>query len=194
MGRAVTTFPKRSEFRNAKSLLDDLGLPCQVLSPEPGFRLVAEPTVVVESQVKSALYQDGGETFVCSGWVDYAASLSNEFLATDTARNLSSVKPECGKTKLLPLPVWTTAGCLAAEFAEAAAVVETAGEGVVAAVFAGVANLEAAFGFGDGGGVDGLLKGLVSAVCGCMGNTNRQIAAADDLAGAEVAGEVFLGV
>jgi len=47
---------------------------------------------------------------------------------------------------------------IAAELAEAGAVVEVAGEAVVAGVLAGSADFKAAFGFGDGGGVGALLK------------------------------------
>ena len=81
--------------------------------------------------------------------------------------------------------------------------VKGAGEGVVAAVFAGFAYLEAALGFNNGRGVR--LGGRLSlTVAGGMGYVDSEVAAADDLAGADratagsaltrVAGEVFFCV
>lgn len=58
---------------------------------------------------------------------------------------------DCAKKGPLPLPSGTTAVRGAVEFAEAAAGVEAARKGVVAAVFTGFIYLEATLGFGDSG-------------------------------------------
>ena len=71
-------------------------------------------------------------------------------------------------------------GRAASELAEATDGVKAAFEAIVTAVFAGFADFEAAFGFGDacppklqrrrGGGVSSLSGELVSEACGCMGD------------------------
>lgn len=69
--KQVTTFPKRSEFEKARAQLDALGLPHEVVSPEPGYRGVGEPCLVIEPSVRMELAGGGEESFTASGWVDY---------------------------------------------------------------------------------------------------------------------------
>jgi len=69
----ITTFAQRSEFEKAKGQLDSLGLPHEVLSPEPGYRVVGEPCLVIEPSVRVDIAGGGATSFTTSGWVDYRA-------------------------------------------------------------------------------------------------------------------------
>ena len=69
--KLVTTFAQRSEFDKAKARLDARGLPHEVVSPEPRYRWVGEPSLVVESSVRMDLAADGVGSYTTSGWVDY---------------------------------------------------------------------------------------------------------------------------
>jgi ArsR family metal-binding transcriptional regulator len=71
MSQLIATFPGRSEFGKAKSSLDALSLPHEVVSPDPGFSLVGAPAVVMDSGVRMQLTGRGSDGFVASGWVDY---------------------------------------------------------------------------------------------------------------------------
>ena len=74
MGLQIGTFPQRQEFQRAKSALDALALPYQIVSPDPGFALVGTPSLVLDDSVRLALAQQAPAAFVCSGWVDYRPS------------------------------------------------------------------------------------------------------------------------
>lgn len=74
MPQQITTFPSREEFRKASATLQRLGLPHEVLSPEPGYRLVGVPAVVVAEDVPARLAALAPGGFVGSGWVDYRPS------------------------------------------------------------------------------------------------------------------------
>jgi len=69
--KQVTTFPQRSEFEKAKGQLDALGLPHEVVSPEPGYRWVGEPSLIVEPSVRMDLAGNATASFTTSGWVEY---------------------------------------------------------------------------------------------------------------------------
>lgn len=70
----VTTFPQAGEFDKAKSCLDARGLPYRVISLVSAYQHVGVPGLVVEEDVKTALCRDGGQRFVCSGWVEFRPS------------------------------------------------------------------------------------------------------------------------
>jgi len=70
----LTTFPHRAEFEKAKRALDGLRLSYGVISPEPAFRLVGVPALLMDAEVESLLLQRYAGDLVCSGWVDALAS------------------------------------------------------------------------------------------------------------------------
>lgn len=70
MAEFITTFAQRGEFEKARKALDDLRLPYEVVSPDPGYARVGAPAVVVAPEARAALAQRR-EAFVCAGWVDY---------------------------------------------------------------------------------------------------------------------------
>ena len=65
----LTTFPSRGESAKARARLDALSLPYDVVSPDPGFRRVGAPALVLERDAWAALA--ASRDVVCSGWVDY---------------------------------------------------------------------------------------------------------------------------
>lgn len=67
----VTTVAQRSEFERAKARLDALGLPYEIVSPDPGFARVGVPALVVETSGRAALTSGDPDGFLCAGWVDY---------------------------------------------------------------------------------------------------------------------------
>jgi ArsR family metal-binding transcriptional regulator len=71
MGKLAGTFPRRSEFDKAKASLDALGLPYEVVWPDPGFAKVGVPALVLDEDVHKALHARHRNDFTCSGWVDY---------------------------------------------------------------------------------------------------------------------------
>jgi ArsR family metal-binding transcriptional regulator len=71
MGQLVGAFPQRSEFETARAACDHLGLPYEVVSPEPGYGRVGAPVLVLAEEVQRALYAGAGRDFVASGWVPY---------------------------------------------------------------------------------------------------------------------------
>ena len=71
MSRLIATFPERGEFEKARARLDALDLPHEVVSPDPGFRLVGVPSVVMDSEARVRLSGRGSDGFTASGWVDY---------------------------------------------------------------------------------------------------------------------------
>jgi len=74
MPQQITTFPTRAEFRTAVATLQRLGLPHEILSPEPGYGLVGVPAVVVAEDAPAQLAALAPGAFVGSGWVDYKPS------------------------------------------------------------------------------------------------------------------------
>ena len=72
MSRLVTTFGSGDEFERGRAILENYGFAYDVLSPEPGFRLVAVSALVVDEDVRRELSRGGGHGFLCAGWVDHA--------------------------------------------------------------------------------------------------------------------------
>jgi ArsR family metal-binding transcriptional regulator len=70
MPAVVTTFAQRGEFENARQALDRLGLPYEVISPDPGYALVGAPALAMDAQARLALAREAGDV-VCAGWVDH---------------------------------------------------------------------------------------------------------------------------
>ena len=71
MPSLLTTFPHPSEFEKAKRTLDSLQLPYEVISPQPAFRLVGVPALVMDTEARASLAQRDVGDLVFSGWVDY---------------------------------------------------------------------------------------------------------------------------
>ena len=74
MGRLVTTFPNSNELARMKALLDERRLPHEVISPSPAYDAVGTPSLVADPEVRMALAELEGRSFVTSGWVDYRPS------------------------------------------------------------------------------------------------------------------------
>lgn len=70
-GTRIGTFPKLSEYQEAKAGLEELAAPFRVVSPEPGFRRVGVPSLVLDEETYRALCGRLASTFVFSGWVEY---------------------------------------------------------------------------------------------------------------------------
>lgn len=71
--QSLTTFAATDEFERALALLDGLGLPFEVVSPEPAYRQAACPALVLEQEQKSRFLGGGGDAITCAGWVDHVA-------------------------------------------------------------------------------------------------------------------------
>jgi len=69
--RTVTTFAHRSEFEKARTRLESCSLAYEVIVPEPGYRRVGEPAIVIAPEARFALAERRAEDFLCAGWVDY---------------------------------------------------------------------------------------------------------------------------
>lgn len=69
--KLTTTFPHGSEHKRTRVRLDALSLPFEVISPEPGFRRVGVPAIIMEPEVRVRAAADGEGDLFCSGWVDY---------------------------------------------------------------------------------------------------------------------------
>lgn len=54
--------------------MDGLKIPYELLSPDPGFRLVGVPALVTAAESRRALSRLGAGGFLCAGWVDYRPS------------------------------------------------------------------------------------------------------------------------
>ena len=67
----ITTFPSRTEFLMAKTLLEGQHLRHEVISVPQTFEFVGVPALVVDSETRSKLHSGELGTFFCSGWVDY---------------------------------------------------------------------------------------------------------------------------
>ncbi|MFB3890932.1 MAG: (Fe-S)-binding protein [Phycisphaerae bacterium] len=71
MGALVGTFPRRGEFDKARACLDALGLPHEVISPDPAYSSVGVPSLALDQEAHKTLYARYPNAFTCSGWVDY---------------------------------------------------------------------------------------------------------------------------
>ncbi|MFO8007687.1 MAG: (Fe-S)-binding protein [Candidatus Brocadiia bacterium] len=70
MARKLTTFVAREEFEKASQTLDRLGLPHEVISPEPGYGRAGEPALIVDGEARMSFAKEAGD-IICAGWVDY---------------------------------------------------------------------------------------------------------------------------
>ncbi len=69
--RVVTTFADREEFEKAHVRLDAHGVPFEMVSPDPGYRLVGVPALVTEAEGRVALTPRGAAEVISAGWVEY---------------------------------------------------------------------------------------------------------------------------
>ena len=67
----ITTFANAVESSKAFSALRDLGLPHQVIRPDPGYHRVGIPALVVPDEVLPKLAVQARGAFVASGWIDF---------------------------------------------------------------------------------------------------------------------------
>ncbi len=71
MPELIATYPSRGEFEKAKARLGALSLSHEVVTPDPGFRRVGVPSLVMDSAVRMELGGHVGDGFTASGWVEY---------------------------------------------------------------------------------------------------------------------------
>ncbi len=71
MSAFVTTFAEMAEFERARARLEAGGAAFEVVSPEPGYRLVGAPALVADAEGRAALAPRGAAQFVSAGWVEY---------------------------------------------------------------------------------------------------------------------------
>jgi len=69
--RMVTTFANRKELGEARARLDARGVAFDVISSEPGYRLVGAPALVTDAEGRGALAPRGAAEVVSVGWVEY---------------------------------------------------------------------------------------------------------------------------
>lgn len=69
--KQLMCFPSQAEFERAKGRLDALSLPWGVISPEPAYRAVGVPVLVVDSEAWAEIVKAVGREFICSGWVNF---------------------------------------------------------------------------------------------------------------------------
>jgi ArsR family metal-binding transcriptional regulator len=67
----LTTFSDPSELERAVTLLAQLGIAHQVVSPDPGYAAVGVPALVLSPEARSAFLDGGGGGLVTAGWVDF---------------------------------------------------------------------------------------------------------------------------
>jgi len=71
MATLATTFAQRSEFEKARRALDELRLPYEVVSPDPGYARVGVAALAMGSDARGVLATRTGADLLCAGWVDY---------------------------------------------------------------------------------------------------------------------------
>jgi len=69
----LTTFPNRSEFDRALERMRQASCPHEIVSCDPGYSLVGVSSVAFPRSALGGLAGSDGNTFPCSGWVDYSA-------------------------------------------------------------------------------------------------------------------------
>ena len=55
MGRMITTFAAADEFEKARDCLESLGLPYQVITPDPAYGSVGRPALVLSEESRMAI-------------------------------------------------------------------------------------------------------------------------------------------
>ena len=84
----LAAFPQRDEYEKMRSALDALGLPYETLTPEPAYRFVGCPVLIMEQKVRSALASSSPAGIICSGWIPYRPA------ATDVPQEVPLRYPE----------------------------------------------------------------------------------------------------
>jgi ArsR family metal-binding transcriptional regulator len=64
--KLIAAFSGRGEFEKAHALVAGLGLPCEVVSPDPGCALVGAPALACTAEGLSAIQNATG--ILCAGW------------------------------------------------------------------------------------------------------------------------------
>ncbi len=67
----LAVFPQRGEYEKMRSALESLGLSYETLTPEPAYRLVGCPALVMDQETRSRLASVSLDGVVCSGWIEY---------------------------------------------------------------------------------------------------------------------------
>jgi ArsR family metal-binding transcriptional regulator len=67
----MTTFPNRSEFAKAKTLLDTNRTAYREINPCPGYTSVGIEAVVIDETDRVVFGRQNAETIAVSGWVDF---------------------------------------------------------------------------------------------------------------------------
>lgn len=70
---ALTTFADQGEFERAVALLARLGVTPTTISPDPAYRRVGVPALVLSSEQRAAFTEHAGD-IMPAGWVDYRPS------------------------------------------------------------------------------------------------------------------------
>ena len=68
---ALTTFADQEMFARALAAMRDMGIAPKVVSPDPAYRLVGVPALVVTPEERALFTQRCGDDVVTAGWVDY---------------------------------------------------------------------------------------------------------------------------
>ncbi len=69
--RLVTSFPNRAEYEKALRVLRAARLPYELLSPEPGYRLVGFPGLVIDEDIRFRLAASSAESWTRAGLVEF---------------------------------------------------------------------------------------------------------------------------
>jgi len=67
----IGTFANGAQFEKARAVLEGLSRSYRLISPEPGFRHVGVPSLVLDEDTHRALYAHFADAFTCAGWVKY---------------------------------------------------------------------------------------------------------------------------
>ena len=68
---SLTTFTDQREFERAAALLDAHGIDHTLISPDPAYRRVGCPAVVLSDRAKATFLESAGTDILSTGWVDF---------------------------------------------------------------------------------------------------------------------------
>ncbi len=68
---SLTTFTDPREFERAAALLDAHGIDHTLISPDPAYRRVGCPAVVLRDRAKATFLESAGTDILSTGWVDF---------------------------------------------------------------------------------------------------------------------------
>ena len=74
MEKLITTFPNKEEFGKTVSLLSEIGIKYDIISPGAAYSKVGISSVVVDAEDMRLISERKSIDFICSGWVDYRPS------------------------------------------------------------------------------------------------------------------------